>query len=205
MNNTKIHSDKEIINGLKAGGPPFEKYSLLLYRKCKSYIFKAHKKYPSLTEEDLHDAYVDAVDSLIKIVVKGEYKEKVGKLSTLLYQIFSNKSIDQLRRQTNHKSDWLKSLDKITEDIPVSSRDFLTTLMSKSDFDNVMGIMDDMNDICKDLIMDFDYWGFKPDEVAKRRGYKSGKSASQAKYKCMEALRKLIKVKPVLKTNNDDS
>ena len=186
------YSDSEIIEGLQAGGASFEKYALILYRTCKRYIHKARNKFPNLNEADLHDAYIDAVDAVIRKVLANQFDEDLAKLSTLLYQIFSNKCIDQLRRISNYKNTWQRTLDSITEDLPVQAQDFLQTIMANEEMTDVTQAMDKLGAPCKDLIMDFDYWGFKPDEVAERRGYKSGKSASQAKYRCLEDLRKLM-------------
>jgi RNA polymerase sigma-70 factor (ECF subfamily) len=185
-------SDLEIIEGLKAGGVLFEKSALELYRKCQNFINDAAKKHPLLSEENLQDAYIDSVDAMIRKVLSDQFKREVGKLSTFLYQIFSNKCIDQLRRITNHKNEWQRNLDSITEDLPMKSQDFLQSIMDKDEMCEAVDAMGKLGSNCKNLILDFDYWGFKPDEVAERRGYKTAKSASQAKYKCMEELRKLI-------------
>ncbi|TRX62616.1 sigma-70 family RNA polymerase sigma factor [Fulvivirga sp. M361] len=193
-------SDSEIIEGLLAGGPPFEKYALVLYRMCENYIHEAVKKHPLLEAADIHDAYIDAVDAVIKKVLSNQFKKEVAKLSTLLYQIFSNKCIDQLRRVTNHKHEWQRNLNTITEDLPVKSQDFLQSMMEQDDMNDILSVMEKLAHGCKELIMDFDYWGFKPEEVAERKGYKTGKSASQAKYRCMEELRKLIKDEQVTKS-----
>lgn len=168
-------------------------------------MHEAARKHPLLSQPDILDAYIDAVDAVIKKVLSHEYNDELAKLSTLLYQIFSNKCIDQLRRITNHKNEWRRNLDSITEDLPVKSQDFLQSIMEQDELEDVMEVMDRLGENCKDLILDFDYWGYKPEEVAKRRGYKNGKSASQAKYRCMEELRKMINKLQVNKSANNET
>lgn len=201
----RVYPDSVIIEGLRSGGARFEKCSLALYRSCENYMHEAARKHPLLSQPDILDAYIDAVDAVIKKVLSHEYKDELAKLSTLLYQIFSNKCIDQLRRITNHKNEWRRNLDSITEDLPVKSQDFLQSIMEQDELEDVMEVMDRLGENCKDLILDFDYWGYKPEEVAKRRGYKNGKSASQAKYRCMEELRKMINKLQVNKSANNET
>ncbi len=165
----------------------------------------AAKKHPLLSQMDIGDAYIDAVDAVIRKVLSHTYNIKLAKLSTLLYQIFSNKCIDQLRRITNHKNEWQRNLDSITEDMPAASQDFLKSMMEQDEMNDVVGIMDQLGENCRELIMDFDYWGFKPEEVAERRGYKNGKSASQAKYRCMEELRKKMNQLQVNKSADNET
>ena len=190
--NEKKYSDKQIIQGLKADRVRFEKSASILYQKCIGFIRDFEKKYSLLSKEDLDDAYIDSLQSVIKKIVNGSFDESKGKISTLIYQIFSNKCVDQIRRNTNNKSEWEKNLDIITEDLPVTSKSFLKQLMVGEEFQMVLDVLGQLGDPCQKLIMDFEYWGFTPEEVAKRLNYKTGKSASQAKFRCMESLRKLL-------------
>jgi RNA polymerase sigma-70 factor (ECF subfamily) len=196
--NEKKYSDKQIIQGLKADKVAFEKSASVLYRKCIGFVGDFEKKYSLLSREDLDDAYIDSLQSVIQKIVNGSFDESKGKISTLIYQIFSNKCVDQIRRNTNHKSEWEKNLDIITEDLPVASKSFLKELMIGEEFQTVVDTLGQLGNPCQELIMDFDYWGFSPDEVAKKLNYKTGKSASQAKFRCMESLRKLLEKRAII-------
>ena len=193
----KSDSDAELIKGLRSPGISFEKAATALFAQYQGYVFRMLKKYPALGEEEIHDAYADAIDATIRKVIRQEFDEQKGKLSTLLFQIFSNKCIDRIRHNTNHKAEWEKELAEITPDLPVASQDFLRSVMAEEAFRGVESLMEDLHPPCKELILAFDYWGYRPDEVAGQLGYKNGKTASQAKYKCMEKLRKMIAAKQI--------
>ncbi len=187
-----VLSDERIIDRLHSSPGEFEKTASYLHQRFKGFIGKAKGRYPSLSEEDLQDAYNDALDALIKKIIHQTFDPDKGSISTLFYQIFSNKCVDQMRKITNNRSEWEKQLEQITPDLPVGARDFLQQVLEKEAFEGIVHCMDELNPPCKSLIMDIDYWGFSPEEAASRNGYKNGQSASQAKYRCMETLRKKI-------------
>ncbi|MEM6628027.1 MAG: sigma-70 family RNA polymerase sigma factor [Bacteroidota bacterium] len=191
----KEPSDLALINLLRGTHRDFEQTTHFLYNKFKGFQFTAKKRYPSLSDEHIQDAYTDAFDALIKKVVAGSYDPSKSSMSTYFCQIFFNKCIDQLRKVTNNKNEWINQLQELVPDLPSASVDLISKLVSQDDFMNVLKVMDTLKDPCKSLILDFDYWGFSPEEAAKRNGYKNGHSASQAKYRCLEALRKKIRRK----------
>ncbi len=190
-----VLSDATIIKQLRSSPSQFEKAASDLYQQFKGFMNKAQRQYPSLSKEDLHDAYTDALDALIKKIIDQTYQTDKGKLSTLFYQIFFNKCVDQMRKITNNKNGFERQLEHITPELPVKAKDFLKGVMQKEAFEGIVTFMDQLNPPCKSLIMDIDYWGFSPEEAAERNGYKNAQSASQAKYRCMETLRKKISKK----------
>ena len=191
----KEPKDLTLIAQLRSSPREFETTARFLFDKYKGYKFTAKKRYPSLTDEHIQDAYTDAFDALMKKVIDNSYDPSKSSLSTFFCQIFSNKCIDQLRKLTNNKNEWLNQLQELVPDLPATSVDLISELVNQDDFNKILKLMDTLKDPCKSLILDFDYWGFNPEEAAKRNGYKNGHSASQAKYRCLEALRKKIRGK----------
>ena len=182
----KRKSEAELIAKLRQPGASFERAASSLYAQYQGYVFRLLKKYPALGEEAVRDAYADAVEATIRKIIREEFDPAKAKLSTLLFQIFSHKCIDRIRQHTNHKAEWERELAEITPDLPVASQDFLRSIMAEEAFRGVESLMEELKPPCKELILAFDYWGFRPEEVAEKLGYKNGKTASQAKYKCME-------------------
>jgi len=201
---TPVPNDQILIQRLRGSTSDFEKTVSFLYRHYRGYLGKARKKYSSLSEEDLQDAYTDAINALIKQVIQDKYDKEKGSLSTLFYQIFSHKCVDQLRRITNHKNEWARQLDQLVPDLPVAGVNFLMTMVQKEAFEGMLELMEELKPPCKSLIMDLDYWGFTPEETAKRNGYKNGPSVSQAKYRCMESLRKKLSQKNANRSTQTD-
>ena len=190
-----LRSDTEIIEKLHRSPEEFEKTTSLLYRTYKKYIPSGKKRFPSLTDEELLSAYHDAFNGVIKMIIQKTFDQEKGGIGTLLFEIFNKKCIDQLRKNTNHKSEWAKQLQELLPNMPGASVEFLSEVINQDTFHQIVSLMDELKEPCKKLILDFDYWGFSPEEAAKRNGYKNGHSASQAKYRCIKALQKKIRRK----------
>lgn len=185
--------DDELIERLKGDQVAFERAAASLYKQHLSFTYQASGKYPNLPREAILDSYHDAIDAVIKKIIQNDFDPSQGKISTLLYQIFFNKCVDQLRSFTNHKSKWERDLAELHPELPVRSQNFLRRIMEEEDFHGVSQAMQALKPPCRELILDLDYWGFSPEEAANRNGYKNGHSASQAKYRCLEHLRKKLR------------
>lgn len=190
-----VQSDLTLIKKLRSSSVEFEKTSSFLFKKYKSYIYSVGKRYPSLTKEELQSAYHDAFHAVIKMIIRGTFDENKGSIGTLLHEIFHKKCIDQLRKNTNHKNEWARQLQELAPDLPAASIEFLSEIIEQDTFQHVLESMKSLKAPCKQLILDLDYWGFSPEEAAKRNGYKNGHSASQAKYRCLKALQKKIRMR----------
>ncbi len=190
-----LRSDEEILKKLHRSPEEFQKTTSLLYQSYRNYIHSGKKRFPSLSEEELLSAYHDAFQALIKMIVQNTFDKNKGGIGTLLFEIFNKKCIDQLRKNTNHKSEWAKQLQELLPNMPGASVEFLSEVINQDTFQQVISLMDSLKDPCKQLILDIDYWGFSPEEAAKRNGYKNGHSASQAKYRCLKTLQNKIRRK----------
>lgn len=193
-------TDAQLIEALKSDGPEgprFQRASMYLYQKYAGYMRSGRKKHPFLSEDDLTDAYHEALNALIRQIIRGSFDAEKAKLSTLLFSIFSNKCIDRLRWATNHQNSWAARLGELSPDLPLSSRAFIEELMEKEAMEEVGAELEQLGAPCRELILAMDYWGYSPEEVARRYEYKDGKSASQAKYRCLQQLRKRLKRKGI--------
>ena len=188
-------TDAQIIRNLRTNtpkSPEFERTACYIYRKWKAYLFKFGKKHPILSQEDVKDAYHEAIHGLIQAIIKGKFQPDKSSISSFLYAILSNKCLDKIRRVTNHKHSWEASLEQLTPDLPLASRSFLHEIIVEEEVSMLRLALNRMGAICRELILAMEYWGYKPDEVAIQLGYKDGKSASQAKYRCLKELRALM-------------
>lgn len=187
--------DDQLIEELLADGPEgprFQGACIRLYKQFRGLKKKAGQSYPGLAEEHLTDAFHEALNALVQGIIQREYDGRKAKLSTLFFSIFSNKCIDQLRALTSHKRKWSQSWASLTPDLPIASQAFLEELMDKEVVEGLASLMDQLGSPCKELILAMDYWGYSPEEAARVYRYKDGKSASQAKYRCLQQLRKRL-------------
>jgi RNA polymerase sigma factor (sigma-70 family) len=188
------YTDQEIIEGIMKGGAHYQRYTGKLYQQCTRFIPGMQRKYPSLKYESLLQAYSDAVNAVVNKVAEGAFTaSRRGKLSTLLYEIFSNRCIDQLRHQNTRKNELYQQAYEIDRGIPVDGKNIFTRFSLSDQTADIVNIMEQLPEPCKSIIMDFDYFGYTAKEVAERYGYKNAHSARQAKSRYMEKLRKVIK------------
>ena len=100
---TKTVSDNEILDGLRSPAPQRTTYENALYLRYAYFIDEGIRTF-RLTREEAFSCYSDAVIRVIDQVA-GDVFEGRSSLKTYLYQIFHNKCVDQVRKNTTHKSE----------------------------------------------------------------------------------------------------
>lgn len=180
------YKDEAIIGGIQAGGPLREQWITRLYKKYLYFIHSARKKH-KLSEESLKDAYADAILALSDQVIRGDFLGK-SKLSTYLYRIYFNKCVDILRKEATNKSTPQEEWGYIAS----HEKSALHDLELKDDIQMLLGYFDQLGETCKQILMDWGYWGYNMHEIAERMGFKNNKSVISQKHKCMGKLKKII-------------
>jgi len=163
-----------------------------LYEKHFKFVYKKLKENRSLKEESVVDAYTDAVIALRNQVVKGKFRGK-SKLSTFLYQIFSNKCIDLIRSTSTHKA---RTEQNMVYELPVhlahKEPAVVEKLTVKESFNKLKELISKLGETCQQVLLDWGFWGFSMEEIAQRRGFKDAQTVKSKKYTCMKQLKALI-------------
>lgn len=191
---TPSFSDAEIVEGIQQGGPMREQWITRLYGSYLHYINKARVKY-QLSDEDLQDAYADAVIALGEQVADGRFREE-AKLSTYLYRIFFNKCVDIIRKYATNRVVAMPDLP----DTGLTERDSLDDLAIQDQMEVLGKYLDQLGDRCKQILLYWGYWGYNMHEIAEKMGFKNNKSVISQKHKCFEKLKKMIRQDDFLDT-----
>src|SRR5438046_1660459 len=93
--------DPEILNGLLTTDGERARFEKALYQQYKYFIEEGSRKY-QLNYDDSFSAYSDAVLSTIRNITNQSFNNE-SSLKTYLFQIFSNKCIDLIRKRTTNK------------------------------------------------------------------------------------------------------
>ena len=189
-------SDQSLITQIKLGGQAREQAVQHLIQQHIGYISTLIRKLGVGTEE-AQDAYTDSVITLMDHIEQDTFQGK-SKLSTYLYRIFFNKCVDLARKKTTNKG-----LAKFTHEIPNQpdrARDILHLLGVQEQVESLDKLMDRIGAKCKQILMDWGFWGYTMGEIAERNGLKHANSAKKQKYKCLQ---KLLELVPVIKPNAD--
>lgn len=191
MKKKAAHTDASIIEAIIIGGQRRENAIKFLFDHHLGFLYKIKRKF-FLPEEDLQDAYVDAVLKLSTQISLGKFRGE-SKLSTYLYSIFFNKCVDLSRKKQSHT---IVVEDAILE-MAKSAENLLHLMEVKDEGIWIRKALGKMGDSCKKVLLDWAYWGYSMEEIAKRNELKNAKSAKSLKYKCLKKLRSLLQTKNI--------
>ena len=182
----KAATDQEIIQGIRSGGVQRERYEYLLYRLYANFVIKRPGKY-RISNEEARDAYTEAFLAVVDHINSGRFRGE-SSLKTYLSRIFRNKCVDKHRKNTTVKIEWVEEFPNLADE----SRNFLKNLMGKEELEQLKQLLSQLGERCRKLLL-LSGQGFSPSEIAKEMGFKTAKSASSQRYKCLEKLKGIIK------------
>ncbi len=174
--------------GIRSGGTQRRLFENKLYEKYDYLIADGVRKH-RLTEDDCASAYSDSVLTLFEHITTGRFEGR-SELKTYLYQIFSNKCVDAIRKKTTNRSsvhDAL-SLDDTLLQLPDEARSAVQRLIAQSDVDALHRHLRSIGDKCRAMIL---AWGegYSDDEIAQTMGYNTAAVAKTSRLRCIEKLR----------------
>ncbi len=186
-------TDEEILSHIKEGGKKFENISLYLFHEFKGFISTIKAKL-HLPQDKMEDAYADALVKLIRHVKNDQFRGD-SKLSTYFYKIFYNTCVDVSRKTTSNKNMPTKEL----MDYDAKEADLLHLIDVKDEARIVMDVIKAMGEACKNILIDWGYYGYPMDEIAVRNKLSSPESARSMKYKCLKKLKDMLSKQDIRK------
>jgi len=185
---TKPPQDSSIIEGIRTGGPQRRAYENQLYGKYTYLIREALRKH-RLSEDDCSMAYSDAVLTVIEHLASGRFEGR-SELKTYLHQIFSNKCVDFIRRNTTKKAQVHRPepLPDALNLLPDEARSVIQELMQQQDGDLLRQRLRELGDKCRRILW---AWGegYKDEEIAAQLDYQSAAVAKTSRQRCLDKLR----------------
>lgn len=191
------YSDADLITGIKTSGNDKRKFENKLYHKYTYLIKEATFKH-KIDHEDASTAYSDAILTSLEHINSGRFEGR-SELKTYIFQIFSNKCVDLLRRRAT-KEKYIGSLDNVLEPIPDSQRSAVAQLIQNQDHEQLKARMSLLGERCQQLLR---RWaeGYTDKESATEYGYNSASVAQTTRLRCLEKLRELYVTKYEPSTN----
>ncbi|MCK8493382.1 RNA polymerase sigma factor [Spirosoma sp. RP8] len=180
--------DADLMTGIRAGGTQRRLYENKLYEKYAYLIADGTRKH-RLGEDECASAYSDTVLTVIEHVASDRFEGR-SELKTYLYQIFTNKCVDAIRKKTTNRSsvhDAL-SLDDSLLQLPDAARSAIQHLIAQSDVDRLYRHLQDLGDKCRAMILSWGE-GYSDDEIAQALGYNSAAVAKTSRLRCLDKLR----------------
>jgi RNA polymerase sigma factor (sigma-70 family) len=191
--NTFLHAaEREIIDGLLETGNNRRKSEEQLFNRFAYFINEGmHKQ--GLLHEQAFDVYADTILSAIDKIRSGSFEGR-SSLKTWIYQIFHNKCVDLLRKNTTIKSSIHRTLsisDMLTQ-LSDPAKSIIQQLSEQTDSELLRRKLLEIGENCKQMLL---LWaeGFSDKEIAQSMEYKTADVVKTSRLRCLEKLRQLYK------------
>ncbi len=187
-----INTDTEIIHKLTAGYAERSKQEKLLYEEYYYFVNEGCRKY-NLTQEDSFSAYSDAFLSALLNIINGRFDGR-SSIKTYLFQIFSNKCIDLIRKNTTNKQQVFKTaeLPELMNQLPDAAKTAVEKLMKEEQHKTVKEMMEQIGTRCKELLLLFED-GYTDKEIAEHLNYNNAAVVKTTRLRCLDKLREKVK------------
>ena len=189
-------SDEAILSGILGDGILQRTTENKLYEQFFYFLKDATFKH-QLSEDEAASLYSDTILAFIENVRNRNFEGK-SSVKTYLYQIFSNKCVDFLRKITTNKmsvhetqpmQEWILSL-------PDNSKSILQKLISDYDVVVLKEKVKLLGEKCQQMLM---AWGdgFSDSKIAQDLGYQTANVAKVSRLRCLDKLKDLYKIEKV--------
>ena len=181
-------ADADLMAGIRAGGTGRRLYENKLYEKYEYFIADGTRKH-RLTEDECASVYSDTILTAFDHIVNNRFENR-SELKTYLYQIFTNKCVDTIRKKTTNRysvHDAL-SLDDSLMQLPDESRSIVQRLIDQSDVEKLRQHLKELGEKCRTMILSWGE-GYSDEEIAQAMGYNSAAVAKTSRLRCLEKLR----------------
>ncbi|MET0243115.1 MAG: sigma-70 family RNA polymerase sigma factor [Flavitalea sp.] len=184
--------DQEIINGLNAGSASRQTFEKELYLKYVYFIKEGIHHY-HLSHDDSFSAYSDALLTVVHNVVDKSFAQR-SSLKTYFYKIFSNKCIDQVRKNTTAKGKVNNSVadPETLVQLPDNVRSVIENLVENQRVQALRQQIETIGEKCKQILLLFQD-GYTDREIAELTGYNNSSVAKVTRLRCLEKIREKMK------------
>ena len=188
-----IPQDVQILEGLKAGYSERIASEKDLYLLYNYFINEGCRKY-HITRDDSFSMYNDAVLAAIHNIVSGKFDGHAS-LKTYLFQIFSNKCIDLIRKSTTNKQQVNNSagVPDLLEQMPDNARTVIERLIDAQKIKALKAQLEQIGEKCKEILLLFED-GLTDKEIATTLLYNNAAVAKTTRLRCLEKLRERMGV-----------
>ena len=183
-----ISTDTEIINDLQENYSARMAAEKIFYNRYTYFIEEACRKH-NLSYDDSFSAYSDAVLSTIHNIILNKFDGR-STLKTYLFQIFSNKCVDYIRKKTTYKHQvHYNTIDsELIGQLPDTARTIVDKLIDHQKQHIVKQQLETIGSKCKEILLLFEDC-FTDKQIAIELQYSNAAVAKTTRLRCLEKLR----------------
>ncbi len=185
-------TDAEIISGLQQNGAERKKCEFALYQSYNYFIREGCKKY-HLDDDESQIAYSDAVLSVIVNTTNNTFEGR-SSLKTYLFQIYSNKCVDFVRKNTTNKSSVHNGtgISDMLWQLPDNAKHVVEKMMQKYQRSIIAEKLKEVGEKCREMLLFFEE-GYSDKEIAEKLQYQTAAVAKTSRLRCLDKLREKVK------------
>jgi RNA polymerase sigma factor (sigma-70 family) len=189
--NNKTTDDQTICRGIEQGGSERRHYENILYEKFVYMINDGIWKY-KLTKDESSIAYSDTILSVIENIRKGQFEGRSG-LKTYVFQIFSNKCVDFIRKNTTKKASVYQTdiISELVYQLPDDMQNAIQQLISVNEADRIRKALQLVGAKCYKLVMNWSE-GYSDKEVAQMMDFNSAEVVKTSRKRCLNKVKELM-------------
>jgi RNA polymerase sigma factor (sigma-70 family) len=187
-------SDEIILNQLLQERQERTQAENYLYKQFAYLITEGVMKY-QLTREDSFSTYSESLLSFFHNVGLGKFDGR-STIKTYLTQIFFNKCVDLVRKNTTKKQavHHTEMVEDMLQQLPDSARNIVEQWMESETLAMVRLELERVGDRCKELLLMYEE-GYADKLIAEEMGYQNAAVAKTTRLRCLEKLRAKILVR----------
>ena len=180
--------DQEILQGLKAGYKERIARENALYLQYNYFINEGCRKY-NLVYDDSFSAYSDALISAIHNIISNSFDGR-SSFKTYLFQIFSNKCIDLVRKNTTNKQSMHQNnvIPELVGQLSDGARNVIEKLIDEQKRAAIKTKLETIGEKCKEILLLFED-GLTDREIAEELSYNTAAVAKTTRLRCLDKLR----------------
>jgi RNA polymerase sigma-70 factor (ECF subfamily) len=184
--------DQEIIYGLLLNNDQRANFEKILYLQYKYFIEEGSRKY-GLHSDDSFSAYSDAVLSAILNIRNSTFNQH-STLKTYLFQIFSNKCIDLVRKKTTNKNKVHQSATEpeLLNHLPDAAKTAIEKIIDRQKLLAIRQYLEVIGEKCKEILLFFED-GYTDNEIAEKLSYNNAAVAKTTRLRCLEKIKEKMK------------
>ena len=183
--------DAEIVNGLMYNNEQRALVEKQFYHKYNYFIREGCVKF-HLTYDDSFSAYSDTLLAAIKNIVNNRFDSSYS-LKTYLFQIYSNKCVDIIRKITNNKQRVNKSAaePELLNHLPDAARNAIERLIDLEKIKSIKECLDTIGEKCKEILLLFED-GYTDKEIAEKLSFHNPAVAKTTRLRCRKKIKSLF-------------
>lgn len=184
--------DMQIINGLLINNTQRTYFEKALYLQYKHFIEEGSRKY-NLSHDDSFSAYSDAILAVIQNISNGSFNQH-SSLKTYLFQVFSNKCIDLIRKKTTIKEKVHQSEGEpeLLSHLPDTAKSVIEKLIDQQKIIAIKQYLEVIGEKCKEILLLFED-GYTDHEIAKKLAYSNAAVVKTTRSRCLERIKEKMK------------